>query len=279
MHVWLAEKTGMELALRLAAILVLAYAGVCLALFLLQGRMIFFPRPQQASPAGPDVAPVAVRRPDATLRGWVTNPEAPGPLVIYFGGNAEELSETVATFARLDAVTALVNYRGYGASDGAPTARHLIGDATAVVEAMRARLGDGRKTILIGRSLGSGIAALAAQATGVDGLVLVSPYVSIARIARRRFPFVPVGWLLRHDIDASEAVADLPGRTLVIHATADPVVPTTESRAFVALLTPPPQVVEFDGAHGVPLTTPPIWPAINAFVQSFADDPRAAPVG
>lgn len=260
----------MELAFRLAATLLVAYAGICLALFLLQGRMIFFPRPQQVMPARPGAVPVTVERPDATLRGWVTNPDATGPLVIYFGGNAEELSEAVATFARLNAVTALVNYRGYGASDGAPTATHLIADAAAVVQAMRQRFGAGRRTILLGRSLGSGIAALAAQAARVDGLILVSPYVSIERIAQGRFPFVPVRWLLRHNIDAAKAIADLPRHLLVMYAVADPVVPTAESRAFVALLGEGAQVVEFHGGHGVPLETPPIWPAITAFLAQSA---------
>ncbi len=260
----------MELALRLAGILAVGYAAICLALFLLQGRMIFFPRPLQATPSAPGVAPVAVERPDAVLRGWVTNPDAAGPLVIYFGGNAEELSETVATFAGLDAVTALVNYRGYGASSGLPSAAHLVADAAAVVEDLRERFGAERKTVLIGRSLGSGIAALAAQATGVDGLILVSPYRSIERIAQSRFPYIPVRWLLRHNIDAAAAVPGLPPRTLVVYAVADRVVPTAESRALVALLPPTTQVVEFNGVHGVPLTTPPIWPAISAFVAAFA---------
>lgn len=266
----------MELALRLAAVLLIAYAGVCLALFLLQGRMIFFPRPQQVVPVGPGVVPVTVQRPDATLRGWVTNPDASGPLVVYFGGNAEELSAAVATFAPLNAVTALVNYRGYGASDGAPSAAHLIADAAVVVREMRERFGGGRKTVLFGRSLGSGLAALAAQATGVDGIILVSPYVSIERIAQGRFPFVPVRWLLRHNIDAALAVGGLPKRVLVAYAVTDRVVPSAESRALMALLGEAPQVVEFDGAHGIPLTTPPLWPAITAFVAQF-EERGAAP--
>lgn len=291
----------METLLRVAITAIAVYAGLCLLLYLLQERMIFFPRPLESSPQGPHVQAASVQRDAVTLRGWVVNEGSNGPLLIYFGGNAEEVSGLVGAFAKLDAVTVLMNYRGYGASDGKPAAADLIDDAAAVVEEMVAKFGlvgnggegpsasgglasestagqpspaKARPVILFGRSLGSGIAALAARASQVDGLILLSPYRSIADIAAHRFPIMPVRWLLSHNIDATLALGALPQRVLGLYAQRDRVVPTAESQALLGLLRPPPQVVEFQGEHGIPLETPTVWAAVTAFLESVGDENR-----
>ena len=276
----------METLLRLALTAAAVYVGLCVVLYLLQERMIFFPRSLEGDPQGPGVEAASVQRGAVTLRGWVVNGDSNGPLLIYFGGNAEEVSGLAGTFAKLDAVVVLMNYRGYGTSDGKPTAADLIDDAAAVVEAMVAKFGqvgsaDGqpvrtqaRPVILFGRSLGSGIAALAARSPQVDGLILLSPYRSIADIAAHRFPIMPVRRLLRHNIDATLALGALPQRVLGLHARRDRVVPAAESQALLALLSPPPQVVEFQGEHNIPLETPTVWAAIKAFLESVADERR-----
>ncbi len=257
----------MEVWLRLAAVALAAYVGICLLLYLLQDWMIFFPRPLAGEPTGSHVERVSLQRDDVTLRGWIVKSQSEGPLLFYFGGNAEEVSGLANVFARLDAVTVLMNYRGYGDSGGKPSAADLIEDAAAVVDGLRRRFGHDRPVVLFGRSLGSGIATLAARAEGIDGLIVLSPYRSIERIAKRRFPFAPVGWLLRHNIDATLAIEALPERILVLYATQDSVVPTSESRAFVSKLKSEPQIVEFEGPHNIALETPQIWRAIHDFVD------------
>ena len=258
--------TVLELLLRIAIVAGGIYLGVCLLLYLLQDRMLFFPQPLDADPEGPNVEPAVVERDGVALRGWVVNPRSNGPLLFYFSGNAEEVSGLTGVFARLDAVSVLINYRGYGASDGKPNAADLIDDAAAVVVEMRTRLGGDRPVILFGRSLGSGIAALAARSGPVDGIILLSPYRSIGHIARRRYPFAPIRWLLRQNIDASLAIDSFPERVLVLHARRDRVVPTAESLAFLELLPTRPEVLEFVGPHNIALATPEVWEAIEEFV-------------
>lgn len=254
--------------LRIAAVVLAVYVGVCLLLYLLQERLLFFPQSLRQTPTGSGVQPASLERNGATLRGWIVNSGSEGPLLIYFSGNAEEVSELVGLFGKLDAVTVLMNYRGYGESGGKPTVVDLIDDAAAVVAGMRERFGDDRPIVLFGRSLGSGIATLATRSGGVDGIILMSPYRSIAHIARRRYPFVPVGWLLRRNIDAVAAFDALPGRVLVLYARRDRVVPTRESLAFIEALPVRPQVVEFVGPHNIDLETPELWRAIVDFVAA-----------
>ncbi len=256
--------------LRIMLLVGAVYLGICLLLYLFQDRLVFFPQALQGEPSGAHVEPTLIQRDGVALRGWVVNPHADGPLLFYFSGNAEEVSQLTGLFARLDAVGVLINYRGYGGSEGEPSARALIDDAAAVVAEMRERLGSDRPVILFGRSLGTGIAALTTRSVKADGLILMSPYRSLEQIARHRYPFIPVRWLLRQNIDATLAIESLPQRSLILYSTRDRVVPTAETRAFLQLLPTAPEIVEFVGLHNIALQTPELWHAIETFIRRSA---------
>lgn len=258
----------METLIRFLVVAGFAYVAFCGLLFLLQDRMIFFPRPLERPPPGPDVTPMELHTGEVLLRGWIVNPESTGVVAVYFGGNAEEVSHLVTPLRKLDITSVLVNYRGFGESEGTPSAAALLEDAAFVVARMRERFA-GRELAIVGRSLGSGIAARTAAEAGVQRLVLVSPYRSIAHIASSRFPVVPVRWLLKHNIDVAEVASMLPPGILVVHAVDDRVVPTEESQALAALLRAP-QVVVWNGPHNVPLDSPSIWPAMRAHLERAA---------
>jgi len=255
-----------NLLLKLAALLAVGYVFASIVLYLLQGQLIFYPQPPGPDPSSEAARPVSLERPEATLHGWVVNADSTGPLIIYFGGNAEEVSQLVDTFAPLPASTVLMNYRGYGRSGGRPSAAALLADAEAVVNEMRSRLGTERPLILFGRSLGSGIAAQTTRHARADGVILLSPYRSLTRLAQRYAPGMPARLLLRHRIDTTAALDTLPDRMLVFYSPTDLIIPADESRALIELLQPPPQVVTFDGGHNLPLDDAQIWPAVEAFV-------------
>ncbi|HEX7038347.1 MAG TPA: alpha/beta hydrolase [Pseudomonadales bacterium] len=254
-------------AVRLLIVLAAVYLAVCVLLYLIQDRLIFHPRPLVSNPRAPHLEELVLQHDGVRLHGWLVNGDAPGPLIVYFGGNAEEVSHLTSVFRRLPARTALVNYRGFGASGGEPSVEHLVADARRLIRHLVERRGADRPLILFGRSLGTGIAVAAADVAEVDGMILLSPYVSLERLARRVVPFVPVGWLLRHRLDASAHLDALPERVLVFHAVDDPVIPARESRAFVALLDPPPLTVTFEADHDVPLDHPALWPHVVRFVD------------
>ena len=159
-----------------------AFVGLCALLYLVQERLIFIRQPladsaRHALRALPDTVELEVAAEDGTrLHGWlrhgVENGEdvekaASRGLVLYFGGNAEEVSGQMFDAARLAPWSAAaVNYRGYGLSEGRPGETALVADALAVYDRLRARGDvDPERIVVFGRSLGSGVAVqLAARA-------------------------------------------------------------------------------------------------------------------
>jgi pimeloyl-ACP methyl ester carboxylesterase len=211
--------------------------GIPAAAWLLQERLIFFPPPAGATAHLPRHAtPITVTAADGTrLRGWIVpGSGVPAPAVVYFGGNAEEVSFTLAEpgWPREWSIVAL-NYRGYGASEGAPGERALVADALAIYDAVAAREDiDPSRIVPFGRSLGTALAARVAAARPVAGAVLVSPFDSLAAIGRHHYPWLPVSLLLRHRFEALADAARSRAPLLAIVAGADMIIPVARSRAL-----------------------------------------------
>jgi hypothetical protein len=181
--------------------------GVPAWAWLTQERMIFFPQPVVSTAHLPARAsPLEVVAADgAHLRGWIVKGTVtPAPAVIYFGGNAEEVSWTLgdARWPREWTIVGL-NYRGYGASEGEPGERELNADALAIYDAVARREDiDPRRIVVFGRSIGTALAAHLAAERPVAGAVLVSPFDSLTPIGEKHYPWLPVSLLLRHRFDA-----------------------------------------------------------------------------
>ena len=254
------------LALRIVLAVGGIYLALCAALWALQDRLIFHPQRLGAAPANPAAKAVSLARGGVTLQGWTVNEAAAGPVIVYFGGNAEEVSAHIDGFAARSATTVLFNSRGYGGSGGKPGEQALVADAVAIAAWARERFPH-RPLVLFGLSLGSGIAALATPEAKPDALVLVSAYRSVEHIARAAYPMFPVRWLLRHPFRAESAVAAMP-RTLVLAAPKDRVIRFRETEAMVRRLGGKAQLRTFDVAHGEFLFHAEVWAAVDEFLAT-----------
>lgn len=211
--------------------------GVPALAWLAQERLIFFPQPVASTAHLPARAsPLEVVTADGTrLRGWVVKGAiTPAPAVIYFGGNAEEVSWTLADgrWPRQWSIVSL-NYRGYGASEGTPGEPALTADALAIYDAVTQRQDiDPRRIVVFGRSLGTAIAVHLAAERSIAGAVLVSPYDSLTEIGKRHYPWLPVSLLLRHRFDALADATRNRTPLLAIVGGADSIIPPARSRAL-----------------------------------------------
>jgi pimeloyl-ACP methyl ester carboxylesterase len=225
----------------LAGALVL-YAVACLLLYLSQRSLLYFPQPARVlAPA------LALSVPGAELQ--VSVRVHPGPrAVLYFGGNAEDVSSSLAELAATFPAHAVyaMHYRGYGRSTGKPTETALHADAMALFDRVAS---DHTDITVIGRSLGSGVAIRLAAGRPVSRLVLVAPYDSVAAVAAQQFALFPVHWLIHDRFDSASVAPTIRVPTTVILAEHDAVIRREHSDALVSRFAPGvAQVVVIAGA-------------------------------
>ncbi len=211
--------------------------GVPAAAWFAQERLIFFPQPVAATAYLPaEAKPLEIVAADGTqLRGWMRGANAiPAPVVLYFGGNAEEVSGTLVDprWPR-DWTIVAINYRGYGTSEGAPAESALVADARVIYDAIAARPEvDARRIVAFGRSLGTGVAVKLGAARPLAGVILVSPFDSLAALGRTHYPWLPVSALLRHRFDSDTDARRIQVPLLAIVADRDSIVPHQRSQAL-----------------------------------------------
>ncbi len=254
-------------------IVALSYAGICTLIFLLQDQMLFFPHASDSSA----VAQLknwqrSLQAPDAVLSGWVIPARDPqnAPLIFYFGGNAEDVSVTGLDISdNIDANFVLMNYRGYGASEGAPSESALFADALFAYDALASTTVHNGKLIAFGRSLGSGVAIYLSAQRRIDALVLVTPYDSIRNVARRRFPWLPVSRLIRHPFDSVALAPSLDIPALFLVAEHDEVIPLPHARKLADFWGGSARWVLIEGAtHNSIDVESDYWPSIREFLYN-----------
>ena len=222
--------------LTLILVIVVAYIGFCIALYTMQRSFQYFPTPRRL---GPTQLAGTFQSGDALLQLTVRPHAGPGA-VLYFGGNGEDVSSSVAPLmaAFPEREIVMLHYRGYGGSAGRPTESDITADAAGLFDKVHAEHPD---VIVIGRSLGTGVAARLASTRPVARLVLVTPYDSLLGIAERQFPYFPVKYLLIDKYESWRYVPAIKVPVLILAAEKDEVIPTASTEALRARF-PPGQV-------------------------------------
>ena len=157
--------------------------------------------------------------------------EGEGTLILGFGGNAWN-GEDVASYLHelypgADIVT--FHYRGYRPSSGSPSAEAILADAPLVYDAAVKRVPN-KRVVGVGLSIGSGVAARLSAERRLDGLILVTPFDSLKAVAQSMYPWLPIGPLFGHEIDAAGGLTDVP--TAIVAAERDEIIPGERTDAL-----------------------------------------------
>jgi hypothetical protein len=154
--------------------------------------------------------------------------------VLAFGGNATNADALAVALAGLfeDAEIVLFHYRGYRPSEGRTGAAALLADALVVYDAAIGA-DPGRPVIAVGLSIGSGVAAYLARERNLAGVMLVTPFDSLAAVAAEHFPWVPVRLILRHRVDTAAYMREVDAPTALIAAENDTIISPRRTAALV----------------------------------------------
>jgi len=260
----------MNLILQILFLFGLGYGTIVLVMYTKQASFLFHPvQATHTSFTSSSVRPYNLQRDDVALNGWLVNPKfRRETLLIYFGGNAEDIFLNIDDFEAIQATSLFVSYRGYGPSTGMPGEAELFADALAVFDDVVQRYAP-KNIFLMGRSLGSGVACYVAAKRKVGGVILVTPYDSIVAVAKSAYPWLPVATLLRHKFNSVHYVQQMKNPALVIYGGEDKVVAPERTRTLLKHIKSEKEVVYLERADHSNIDMIPLyWQSILEFIGS-----------
>jgi len=193
------------------------------------------------------------------LHGWFVPNAAAKRAVLYCHGNGEDVARNAGLAAHLrdalDAAVLVFDYRGYGKSDGRPNEPGCIADGLAAQRWLAERLGIAPgDVVLMGRSLGGGVAVAGAAEQGARALVLESTFSRLTDVAAYHYPWMPVRLVMRNRYDSLSRIKRYPGPVIQSHGSLDTLIPIELGRQlFDAAPSSEKQFVELTGrGHNAP---------------------------
>lgn len=238
---------------RTLRLVLLGAATVWAGAFMWQDNMLYFPdRASLAQVVPPGLAawPSA-----ADFRGLVAEPAGNGAergTVIVFHGNAGHAGHRrfyAEALTPLGLRVILAEYPGYGPRDGAPGEESLVADALQTIALAHRQ--DRGPLLVIGESLGAGVAAAAAarEREAVAGLLLITPWDTLGRVAAHHYPWLPANLLMRSRYDSASHLRAFGRPVVVAVAEEDSIVPARFGRALYEGLPAPRRLESIAGAE------------------------------
>lgn len=233
-------------------VLGLAGAGLVVlgGLFLLQDRLLYFPaRATLAEVSGGALAPWPAAR---GFRGLLVQPQAAlrGTAIVFHGnaGHAGQRAGLAQALARTGLRVILAEYPGYGPRDGTLGEASLVQDAVDSIALAHEQFG--APLLVVGESLGAGVAAAAAarQRDRVAGLMLITPWDRLQNVASFHYPWLPVTWLLRDRYDSAVRLTGFDRPIVVAVAEHDDIVPARFGISLYEVLRAPKRLRVMPGA-------------------------------
>jgi pimeloyl-ACP methyl ester carboxylesterase len=259
------RRSWLQMLWLIVGLVLIGYVGLLAFLFLFQERLIYFPtRTWIATPRefGLPYEEVWLEAADGVkLSGWLIPfrqaqdraVASPRGVVLFLHGNGGNISHRLALLEllhRLGLSILIIDYRGYGQSEGSPSEQGTYLDAEAawryLVEERRI---PPNQIIIFGESLGGAVAAWVAQTYAPGGLILVSTFTSVPDMGAQVYPFLPVRLLARVQYNTLARLPEIHCPVLIIHSPDDEVVPYGHGQKLYAAANAPKEFLEIRGGH------------------------------
>ncbi|MBI4482599.1 MAG: alpha/beta hydrolase [Acidobacteria bacterium] len=259
MNVQAAIRRRIQACLRLLATVILLGALLVGVFDALERHFIFFPtRALHSKPSayGMRFRDLSVATTDGLkLHGWYVPSPSSQITLLFLHGNAGNISdrlEKIRLFVEAGWDVFILDYRGYGRSEGEPTEEGIYEDAQAAHRSwIRMEESRSHRLVLLGESLGSAVAVdLAARRIApLYAVILEGTFPHARDMARKVFPFLPLGYFIESRFDSASKVPHIAVPKLFVHAARDEVVPLELGQRLFELAAPPKQFYRVEGAR------------------------------
>lgn len=212
--------------------IILAYIIIVLFTYLYQRKLLY--HPSENNYTGDEIqfdykeVFIEVDK-DVKLKSWFLEKDLKkNKTILYFHGNAGDLTNRVHKLNelnKLDVNILIISWRGFSGNQGKPTEKNLYNDARKSVEWLNETGVTNKNIILYGESLGTGVATELGQNNSFSGIVLESPFTSIADAAKIYYPYLPVNLLLKDRYDSIKKIKNIKIPILIMHGKKDNIVP------------------------------------------------------
>jgi len=259
-------------------IILVLYATVCALLYFNQDDLLFHPQPNTPKEVSeilnkyPEFDTLSFVMKDANRTcGYISKDTITKklPLVLYFGGNAEEVSHLAEKQIYFpNTIMVLMNYRSFGLSQGKISEQTMFSDALEVYDKMVTNPEvDANNVIIMGRSIGTGVATFVSSQRKVNATVLITPYESIIDVAQEKYPFVPIGLFIKHPFKSKEYATTITSPVLALIAKKDDVIPPHHAYNLVKAWKGRTEALEVNEDHSTIMKNEDVWKRIEGFVK------------
>ncbi len=238
--------------------IVIGYCVLILLMYFLQGKMIYHPRQALVTtPSNIGLTYEDIRfntEDNVQLHGWFVPADSTAPTVLFFHGNAGNISgrlETLRLLHSLGLNVFIFDYRGYGQSEGVPTEKGTYNDAKAAWNFLtETRNIKADKIVIMGRSLGGSVAAWLAARKNSAAAVIESTFTSAADLGGDLYPWLPVRWMIKYNYSTLEYIQQIDEPLFMAHSKDDQIVPYYHGQQLFEVAKEPKVFVELRGSHG-----------------------------
>jgi fermentation-respiration switch protein FrsA (DUF1100 family) len=245
--------------LKLMLVIAACYGLLVVVVYFMQGRMLYLAnipsRTLTMTPAdvGMDYQDVSIETSDGvTLHGWFIVGRS-SRVLLFFHGNAGNIShrlDSIQQFHDLGLSVLIIDYRGYGQSEGRTTESGIYRDADAawryLIEDRGTPAGD---IVIFGRSMGASVASRLAAQYQPLALIVESSFTSVPDIAQDLYPWLPARWLSRLSHATRDYIQDVRCAVLVVHSRDDEIIPFHHGEAIFASANEPRTLLAIRGTH------------------------------
>jgi fermentation-respiration switch protein FrsA (DUF1100 family) len=240
--------------LRVLSVLLAAYLSVLGYIYFNQTNLLYFPDKDMGVISDynlGDTKEIFLTSADgAKIQTWVHSPTGHKPMVIWLHGNSYNLAQRKDKFRELIKMgygLIAPSWHGFGKSEGRPGIKEIYDDARAAVNYLQQLGYKTEDTIIIGESLGSGVAVQMAVEHRFKEVFLITPYTSIADRAQEIYWYLPVKQLVKDNFESYDKIDRIDAPLLIVHGDKDDVIPHSHAEKLFAKALEPKKLIIYPG--------------------------------